>query len=136
MADNDDEGMSTKTKVVAGAALGIAVPAAVGAARKLLGGDEQDGKNDEHEEREQQPQQERQQPQRKQRTARTARKSRSQSGASRSSSSKSNATPAKKKTARTRTKEQLYRTATRLKIEGRSSMSKDELEKAVNRAKK
>ena len=33
----DDEGMSTPAKVVAGAALGVAIPAAVGVAKKLMG---------------------------------------------------------------------------------------------------
>ena len=32
-----DEGLSTPQKVVAGAALGVAIPAAVGVAKKLLG---------------------------------------------------------------------------------------------------
>src|SRR5438874_6090158 len=34
-----DEGLSTSKKVVAGVALGVAVPAAVGVAKKLLGDD-------------------------------------------------------------------------------------------------
>ena len=34
---NESEGMSTGKKVVAGAAVGVAVPAAVGVAKKLLG---------------------------------------------------------------------------------------------------
>ena len=34
--DTSDEGMSTSKKVVAGAALGVAIPAAAGAAKKLL----------------------------------------------------------------------------------------------------
>jgi len=38
----DEGGLSTPQKVVAGAALGVAVPAAVGVARKLLGGDDDD----------------------------------------------------------------------------------------------
>ena len=39
---NEKEGMSTGKKVVAGAAVGVAVPAAVGVAKKLLGnGDDQ-----------------------------------------------------------------------------------------------
>src|SRR3954470_15558207 len=39
---NESEGMSTSKKVVAGAAVGVAVPAAVGVAKKLLGnGDDQ-----------------------------------------------------------------------------------------------
>src|SRR5439155_23727252 len=46
MDDNEKEkeGMSTGKKVVAGAAVGVAVPAAVGVAKKLLGNgdDEQD----------------------------------------------------------------------------------------------
>jgi hypothetical protein len=46
------------------------------------------------------------------------------------------ASSATKSSGRTRTREQLYKQATRLKIEGRSSMNKDQLERAVERAKK
>ena len=35
--ENENEGMSTGKKVVAGAAIGVAVPAAVGVAKKLIG---------------------------------------------------------------------------------------------------
>ena len=38
--ENEKEGMSTGKKVVAGAAVGVAVPAAVGVAKKLLGNDQ------------------------------------------------------------------------------------------------
>jgi hypothetical protein len=40
-----DEGLSTPQKVVAGAAIGVAIPAAVGVAKKLLsdGGDDENG---------------------------------------------------------------------------------------------
>ena len=42
--NEEQEGMSTGKKVVAGAAVGIAVPAAVTVAKKLLGnGDDDDG---------------------------------------------------------------------------------------------
>ena len=41
--ENGNEGLSTGKKVVAGAAIGVAVPAAVGVAKKLMGdGEEKD----------------------------------------------------------------------------------------------
>src|SRR5438067_724244 len=40
--ENENEGMSTGKKVVAGAAVGVAVPAAVGVAKKLFGHDGDD----------------------------------------------------------------------------------------------
>src|SRR2546423_8573982 len=40
--DNEDEGMSTTKKVAAGAALGVAIPAAVGGPKKLIGNGEDD----------------------------------------------------------------------------------------------
>jgi hypothetical protein len=83
--------MTTAKKVAAGAALGMAVPAAVGVAKKLL----ENGK-------------------RKQRRG-------SRSGASKAEDS--------------RTKEQLYDEAKRLDIEGRSNMTKAQLERAINRAR-
>ena len=44
MAEMDEnEGMSTGKKVAAGAALGVAVPAAVAVGKKLLAGDEEGG---------------------------------------------------------------------------------------------
>ncbi len=105
----EDEGLSTK-KVVAGAALGVALPAAVGVAKKLLTHDEDGGQDGGEEpagpaEREQE--------------------------AKPSGSSK--AKP--KAPARSRTRKQLYQQATRLKIEGRSQMNKAQLERAIQRAK-
>ena len=38
---SDEEGMTTGKKVVAGAALGVAIPAAVGVAKKLIGNDDE-----------------------------------------------------------------------------------------------
>jgi len=43
---DDNEGMSTGKKVVAGAALGVAVPAAVAVGRKVLGGGGDDDDQD------------------------------------------------------------------------------------------
>src|SRR5436190_11646025 len=40
---DDEEGMSTPKKVVAGAALGVAIPAAVGVAKKLIGNGDENG---------------------------------------------------------------------------------------------
>jgi hypothetical protein len=96
---NEKEGISAMKRVAAGAVIGVAVPAAVGAARKLLasrhgGGENQGG------------------------SSRSKGRSRS------SNSSGSN-----------RTKDQLYDEAKRLKIEGRSTMTKAQLERAISRAK-
>jgi len=128
---DDGEGLSTGKKVIAGAALGVAVPAAVGVARKLMSDDgDRDGD------------------QKAPRTAsrpKSTRPTSSRSTSSRSTQSKSKPA-AKRATAgssraagstggRTKTREQLYRQATRLKIEGRSSMTKAQLERAVTRAK-
>src|SRR4051812_15455360 len=145
-----DEGMSTSKKVVAGAALGVAIPAAVGAAKKLMGnGDDSDGSR--------QPTQRRKKSATSSRSKatkpRSAAKSRSTkagsakrattkraSTAKRRSTTSKRSTSAKTRSASTRsaatpTREQLYRQATRLKIDGRSSMTKAELQRAVNRAK-
>jgi hypothetical protein len=92
---NQESGMSTGKKVVAGTAVGIAVPAAVVVAKKLLG----NGDND------------------------SPRRG-SPSGPEKSSGSGPS---------RGRTKEQLYNTAKRLKIEGRSRMTKQQLERAIAR---
>src|SRR5437016_1802889 len=137
MATND-EGMSTSKKVVAGAALGVAIPAAVGAAKKLMGnGDDSDG---------------RQRSTQRRKTSATrsaASRSRSTTKAGTAKRTTAKRTTAKRGTAKrttakrttatrsaaTPTREQLYRQATRLKIDGRSSMTKAELQRAVNRAK-
>ena len=117
MEDDDrrdrDEGMSMG-KVVAGAALGVAVPAAVGVARKLMASGENAG-DDRSMSRPTSPA--RSQPRKRS----SASRPKSPSGAARSGP--------------TRTREQLYRQATRLKIEGRSSMNKAQLERAIKRAK-
>src|SRR5512142_950264 len=96
------EGFSPK-KVVAGAALGVAVPAAVAVAKKLVGGngDEPDA-NEQHDQARDEP------------------ISRERRHTTRTKAAK----PKSSARARTRTREQLYKQATRLKIEGRSSMNK------------
>jgi hypothetical protein len=91
------EGMSTIKKVATGAALGIAVPAAVGAARTMLG--KRRGAAEKH------------------------------GGSSRPGNRSSNSSGGN------RTKDQLYNEAKRLKIEGRSRMTKAQLERAISRAK-
>ncbi|HKD34465.1 MAG TPA: hypothetical protein VKB73_13535 [Gaiellaceae bacterium] len=134
-----NEGMSTGRKVAAGAALGVAVPAAVAVGKKLLGSDGDGGGR-----QQQQPQQ---------------RSSGGSSGGSSSSSrsrARTSSTAAKSKSSRTkrstgsrrrstrsrsgsssggsnRTKEQLYKQAKQLGIEGRSSMNKAQLERAIAR---
>jgi hypothetical protein len=112
--EEEDHGMSTPRKVVAGAALGIALPAAVAGARKLIGGDD-DGKSRESGKKTERPK-------------RTTRRPRA--------TAKKRTTTAKKTASRTtRTREQLYRQATRLKIPGRSRMTKSQLERAVDRVR-
>lgn len=122
--DEQDEGLSTPQKVLAGAALGVAVPAAVGVARKMLGGngdedDEDDATSSEPTTRARRS------------TSKATPKAKARPKAKAKSTSKTSGARAKPK----RTREQLYRQATRLKIEGRSAMSKDQLERAVERAR-
>jgi hypothetical protein len=97
----ETEGLSTPKKVAAGAAIGVAIPAAVAVAKKLLGEDEQESGREE-----------RPKPRPRARPK-----------------------PKAKPRARTRTREQLYAQATRLKIAGRSSMNKTQLERAVEKAR-
>jgi hypothetical protein len=140
--DKEQEGMSTGKKVVAGAAVGLAVPAAVGVAKKLLSdGDDGDAS--------QQQQGSRQQSRSQTRTRATARsprtgstrgktRARSTTSGKRSSSSTRSRSSSSRRTSGSssgsgRTKEQLYNQAKRLNIEGRSSMTKAQLERAISR---
>jgi hypothetical protein len=125
--EEQEGGLSTAQKVVAGAALGVAIPAAVGAARKLIGGD---GDHPEHEGHEEHDEEASSEPTTRERRSTAGTSRRSSSGRSRSRSTKSGSSKGT-----TRTREQLYRQATRLKIEGRSRMKKAELERAIARAK-
>ena len=127
--EDDQEGMSTGKKIAAGAAVGLAVPAAVGVAKKLMGdGDDGDA-----------PQQ--QKGARQESRARSGGSTQSRSGKTRSTSSSTRTrsssrarSAAKSHTSSGgRTKEQLYNQAKRLKIEGRSSMTKAQLERAISR---
>jgi DNA end-binding protein Ku len=108
-------GLSTPRKVVAGAALGIALPAAVAGARKLITGDGPDDKSRESSKKAERPK-------------RTTRRPRA-------AAKKRTATAKKTASRTTRTREQLYRQATRLKIPGRSRMTKSQLERAVDRVR-
>jgi hypothetical protein len=158
MDENENEGLSTGKKVVAGAAIGVAVPAAVGVAKKLMGdGDAQDdarggtGRS--------------KKPGSKSASGRATGSGRSRGsttkrrtgasakgasgGSTRSgSSNRSSGTRARSSSSSSsrrsagssgggssRTKEQLYNQAKRLGIEGRSSMTKAQLERAVSRAR-
>lgn len=128
----DEGGLSTPQKVVAGAALGVAVPAAVGVARKLLGGDDDSSEPMSRERRSSSSRS-------RSRSKPTSRpkakaKTKAKTASSRSRSTAKRATSTARRTVN-RTREQLYKQATRLKIEGRSSMNKAQLERAVSRAK-
>jgi hypothetical protein len=162
MEDNDNEGLSTGKKVVAGAAIGVAVPAAVGVAKKLMGdSDDQDerggatgrsrqgGRSASHASSSGRSRS----AGTKKRTGSTAKSgsrrttssgsssrasgSRSRSGTSqsRSTSSSSRRSSSSSGGGTSRTKEQLYNQAKRLGIEGRSTMTKAQLERAINRAR-
>lgn len=192
--DEAQEGISKPAKVAAGAALGVAIPVVVGAARKLIGGDSDDSESERGGEPEQTGSEDRRErrgrstsPARgsggrrgtsktsgKKRAAKSSgkttqsksrtstsksagrRKKTSATGARRKKTSATGA-PRRKKTSATAgrgtnrgsstsrrssgstrepTREQLYRQATRLKVEGRSRMSKAQLQRAVERAKR
>jgi hypothetical protein len=119
----EDEGMSTKKKVAAGAAIGVAVPAAVGVAKKLLGNgdDSEQGQSSQS---------------RRGRSGSSSRTSRTQTSRSRGrtqgrASSASSRSSSSTSGPRERTKEQLYNQAKRLNIQGRSKMTKAQLQRAV-----
>jgi hypothetical protein len=168
MRDEDDrpadesDGMSTGKKMIAGAALGVAVPAAVGVARKLISDDGNDGDQSGSSRRAGSRSRTTGTSRARSTGSRTtgsraksarstsarsagsrstgSRSTGSRSGGSRTTQSKSKSTTARSTrtgsaSARTKTREQLYRQATRLKIDGRSRMSKAQLERAVARAK-
>jgi hypothetical protein len=141
MEDNEqEEGMSTGKKVVAGAAIGVAVPAAVTVAKKLLGN--VDGG-------EEQQQQAGGRSRKSSAGSTGSSRTRATQGKSRSGSARSGASASKRSTGSQRktpssggssasrgsgrTMAQLYNQAKRLKIEGRSSMTKAQLERAISR---
>ncbi len=153
MTPSDDEpgGMSTPMKVAAGAAVGLATAAAVGVGKKLISSDDegQNGANDAAEEsRRSRPAGQRGSTAagRSASTAKQATSTRRKSPAARKTSSSGTGTRSAQKAgaernksaagkAKTVTKERLYNQAKRLKIEGRSSMTREQLERAVERAK-
>ena len=145
MAENENEGkenegMSTGKKVVAGAAIGVAVPAAVGVAKKLIGdsddqeegggagGSRQGGRSAARSSSSSRSRS----PGTRKRTGSTAK---SGSQRTRSTSSSSRRSSSSFGGGSNRTKEQLYNQAKRLGIEGRSTMTKAQLERAINRAR-
>jgi hypothetical protein len=137
------EGLSTPKKVIAGAALGVAVPAAVGVARKLLGSDGDDdggddGDDGDDDDASSEPtarERESSQPKRRSTSSTKTKAKAATKPKSKSRSTSSASTGTKARRATNRTREQLYRQATRLKIEGRSAMNKAQLERAIERAK-
>jgi hypothetical protein len=162
MEDNDNEGLSTGKKVVAGAAIGVAVPAAVGVAKKLMGDSDDQGEGGGDTGRSRQGGRSASRASSsgrsrssgtKKRTGSTAKSgsrrttssgsssrasgSRSRSGTSRSRSTSSSSRRSSSSSGggTSRTKEQLYNQAKRLGIEGRSTMTKAQLERAINRAR-
>jgi deoxyinosine 3'endonuclease (endonuclease V) len=147
--NGQDEGGLTKKKVATGVAVGLATTAAAGVAKKLL--ENQDDETEQQDSGRGRARAGRQtQSGRARSTARTSRRSaatRSKGATKRSTTSGRRTT--KSQTRRTtsssrssgtrrganRTKEQLYNQAKRLGIEGRSSMNKAQLERAIQRAR-
>jgi hypothetical protein len=127
----NEEGGSLKKKVATGVAVGLATTAAAGVAKKMLDSNDDEGEGSS---------QDRSRSTRassggtRSATARQSGGSRSRSGSTRSSSSARSKAKSGNRGAN-RTKEQLYRQAKRLGVEGRSKMSKAQLERAVARAK-
>jgi hypothetical protein len=149
----DSEGLSTGKKVVAGAALGVAVPAAVAVGKKLLGDGGSQSEDDQQRSGSRGSQQ-RSQSRSRAGSSGGARKSSGGSSARKASSGSKARSSASKRTSSSsrsrsssssrsgssrsgteRTKEQLYNQAKRLKIDGRSSMTKAQLERAISRAR-
>lgn len=135
----NEEGGSLKKKVATGVAVGLATTAAAGVAKKML-----DSNDDEGGEGSRQDQARSTGASQSGRTrsasGRKSAASRSRSGSTRRRSSSSARNKTKSSSTSTgrganRTKEQLYRQAKRLGVEGRSKMSKAQLERAVARAK-
>lgn len=158
MAEQDDQGAGlSKKKIAAGAALGVAIPAAVGVAKKLMSDGDGNAPQQDRESGTQRSGGSRQRSGSRGRTATGGARSRATTSGSKSSSSSSKATRSRARTTsssgsrrrttassssggstpakKERTKEQLYAQAKRLKIEGRSSMNKAQLERAVSRAR-
>jgi hypothetical protein len=128
---NEDEGMSTPKKVATGAAVGLATAAAVGVGKKLIGSngaDEGDGQTGRG-----QKSRSGASPSRA-RSGRTTRSAGSRGQTARSKRSRSTSGSSSSRGGE-KTKEQLYAQAKRLKIEGRSRMTKAQLQRAVQRAR-
>ena len=152
MDENENEGLSTGKKLVAGAAISVAVPAAVGVAKKLIGDGDEKGEEPGETVRSKRPAG-KSSSRRGRSTAPTKRASSTAkrgSGATTRSSSRRRSSTARSKSrssssgsqsarsssrGSSRTKEQLYNQAKRLGIEGRSTMTKAQLERAIGRAR-
>src|SRR5919201_1896309 len=132
MAEDEGEGMSTPKKVATGAAVGLATAAAVGVGKKLLGSD--GDSDDDGDSGGSQPSRSRRGGTSSGTKSRSATKPRSSAGSS--TRSRSSSSSRRSSGGATRTKEQLYNQAKRLKIEGRSKMTKAQLERAVERTKR
>jgi hypothetical protein len=133
------EGGLTKKKVATGVAVGLATTAAAGVAKKLL--DNQDDEAEQQDSGRGQARGRQTQSGRGRSTASTrgrsaaTRAKRSSSGARRTAKSQASSRASSTRGRANRTKEQLYNQAKRLGIEGRSSMNKAQLERAIQRAR-
>ena len=137
MASEDgNEGLSTPKKVATGAAVGLATAAAVGVGKKLLGSndDEDEGGGDGGTSRTS-GSRGRSSTTRTSRSRSTGSSSKTRSRSKTGSRSKTRSSTSGRSGGTTRTKEQLYAQAKRLKIDGRSRMTKAQLERAVTRAR-
>jgi hypothetical protein len=146
MEPQDQDDGNLKKKVATGVAVGLATTAAAGVAKKLL-----DSGDDEAEKAEQRGQERQAQARSTTRTRssspqkrssarrRTPSKTRAKARATSATATAKRSAPAAKRSpsgnSREQTKEQLYAQAKRLKIEGRSTMTKAQLKRAVARAK-
>ena len=131
---NEEEGMSTPKKVATGAAVGLATAAAVGVGKKLIGSDDSDdGEAGRGEGSRSGATPSRARSGRTTRSAGSTGRARPRSGSS--TRKRSRSTSGASSSRGEKTKEQLYAQAKRLKIEGRSRMTKAQLERAVQRAR-
>ena len=135
---------SLKKKVATGVAVGLATTAAAGVAKKMLdgGGDDDLGEQSDQGDQGSREGESRGAAQSSRARSATSRRGTSRSGSSSSRQRASSKARSKAKSTSTsagrganRTKEQLYRQAKRLGVEGRSKMTKAQLERAVARAK-
>jgi hypothetical protein len=136
--NQQDEGGTMKRKVATGVAVGLATTAAAGVAKKLMDNqDDETGQQDESGGRQSQSGRGRSRTSTSRRSGGATK--RASSGARRTTKSQTRRAASSTRSSGTRganrTKEQLYNQAKRLGIDGRSSMNKAQLERAIQRAR-